>query len=103
MSSADAITCPFRYANGRRCEGVVVRMELYKSDLTWDSNDGRDWGFGIQPRSHFHIFCSLRGNHAGFQRDPYQMKFWYAELPPELQKVVDATYPHLEPQTQRRP
>jgi hypothetical protein len=50
----------------RAISGHIVRVEAYKTDLAW-VDDGEDaWRLGIgQPRSHFHVFCSEKGNHFG--------------------------------------
>lgn len=96
MEPSERIPCPFVYARGRRCTGVVVRVEVYKADLAWDSASEGDWTFSLRPRSHFHVFCSIKGNHAGFRRDAEGLKFYYDRLPDELRRIVDSTYPHLE-------
>lgn len=90
------IACPFVYADGRRCKGHIVRIEAYKADLTWLADaDGR-WSFGFQPRSHYHLFCSEKGNHAGFRRqDPGAMKFWFDHLPEPIQRILEETNPAL--------
>lgn len=90
MSQPTSIPCPFVYATGRVCTGHVMRIEAYKADLTWDIGpDGRA-AMSIRPRSHFHIFCSEKGNHAGFRRqDADGMKFFYDQLPEALQQIVD--------------
>jgi hypothetical protein len=73
---------------------MVVRLEVYKCDLAWESQGNEGWALRIRPRSHFHVFCSLKGNHAGFRReDAPGLKFFYDELTVELQRIVDATHP----------
>lgn len=86
------VPCPFVYADGRRCEGHVVRVEAYKAELVWTVGEDGTWSFDFQPRSHYHLFCSAKGNHAGFRRnDPAALKAWYSRLPEELRRVIDAT------------
>ena len=83
------IPCPFVYANGKPCTGEVVRVEAYKTDLYW-SKEQEGWRFETgRPRSHYHLFCSEKGNHAGSMRaDDSRMKFYYDQLPAALQKLM---------------
>jgi hypothetical protein len=87
-----AIPCPFVYANGKRCTGHVVRVEAYKADISWGLNtETGEWeGPHVgQPRSHYHLFCSEKENHAGYARpDSERMKFYLNQLPEELLKVM---------------
>jgi hypothetical protein len=84
---ADPIPCPFIYSNGTRCAGYVASIEAYKADLTWRFG-GDAWEFSTsQPRSHYHVFCSEKGNHAGFNGED-RLKYYYDQLPAELQRVV---------------
>jgi len=88
-----AIPCPFVYANGKRCTGQIERVEAYKADISWHRRgDGTwryDWG---QPRSHYHVFCSLKGNHAGYARqDSDQMKLYADKLDPALWKAMQGS------------
>lgn len=98
-ASADAgerpvIACPFVYANGRACTGHVVRVEVYKADLAWIAEAEGSWSFDFRPRSHYHVFCSEKGNHAGFRRqDPTSLKFWFDTLPAPIQGLVERTKP----------
>jgi hypothetical protein len=87
--------CPFVYASGKHCSGRVVRVEAFKADLAWTSNDsGGDWNFSWSARSHFHLFCSDKGNHAGTVRpDSDQMKFYWDQLPEDVQQLLDGTQP----------
>ena len=86
------IPCPFVYANGRACPGHVVRIELYKADLTWDADAASRWRFGFRQRSHYHLFCSEKGNHAGVRRrDPTAMKFWLDQLPGPIRRIIEQT------------
>jgi len=88
------IPCPFIYANGRTCAGYVVRFEVYKADLSWTTDADGAWNFQFRPRSHFHVFCSDKGNHAGFRRqDPNTLKFWFDTLPEEIQQIIEQTNP----------
>lgn len=83
------VPCPFVYADGRRCTGHVVRIEAYKADLVWQADEEGRWRFDFQPRSHYHLYCSLKGNHAGFKRqDPFDMKDWLDRLPEALQALI---------------
>ncbi len=62
------IPCPFVYAKGKKCTGHVVRVEAYKADISWNYRDGA-WRFAVGgPRSHYHLFCSEKDNHAGVRR-----------------------------------
>jgi hypothetical protein len=63
-----------------------VRVEAFKADLSWELQPDGRWQFDYsQPRSHFHVFCSEKGNHAGYSKpDNYQMKFYFGDLPPGL-------------------
>lgn len=98
-SSADpstraGIPCPFVYANGKGCGGHIVRVEAYKADIEWQIDDSGRWRFGFDPRSHYHLFCSEKGNHAGFKRqDDAQMKFHWRELPSQIRDLLEATDP----------
>ena len=86
------IPCPFVYARGRRCTGHVIRVEAYKADLAWIFNaDSGRWEFRWgRPRSHFHLFCSEKGNHAGYPaRDSDKMKFYFDQLPEALRKAME--------------
>jgi hypothetical protein len=88
------IACPFVYANGRPCTGHVVRIEAYKADLTWSADAEGTWSFDFRLRSHYHVFCSDKGNHAGFRRqDPNALKFWFDTLPLSIQRLLEQTQP----------
>lgn len=94
MSELPEIPCPFVYADGRPCKGHVVRIEVYKADLVWDVGQEGTWSFDFRPRSHYHLFCSEKGNHAGFRRsDSSALKFWYDQLPAPIQALIQATTP----------
>ncbi|MBO6724292.1 MAG: hypothetical protein JJ911_01345 [Rhizobiaceae bacterium] len=89
---ATAIPCPFTYANGKRCPGHVVRIEGYKADLEWRLEGGK-WKFGHSgPRSHYHLFCSAKGNHAGYDReDDPRMKFFASQLPNAVARIIGSS------------
>jgi hypothetical protein len=88
---AELIPCPFIYGNGKSCPGYVARIEAYKADLEW-SFDGSGWSFDFRPRSHYHVFCSEKGNHAGYKRGD-RLKLYYDQLPAALQDVIAQTMP----------
>jgi hypothetical protein len=88
----DRVPCPFVYSNGKPCGGHIVRVEAYKASLAWTLCDDSAWRFEFAERSHFHLFCSEKGNHAGHARpDNPQMKFHWRQLPKALQELVVAT------------
>jgi hypothetical protein len=89
-SMSGKIPCPFVYANGKRCTGEVVRVEAYKADITWGPGDDGKWRPAIgQPRSHYHLFCSEKDNHAGYARqDDGRMKFYFDQLPADLRAAM---------------
>jgi hypothetical protein len=83
----EKIPCPF--ANGKKCTGHVDRIEAYKADIMWSPNEDGTWKAHIEPRSHYHVFCSAKGNHAGYGReDSPKLKFYYRDLPKELQAAL---------------
>lgn len=86
----DRVPCPFVYARGKRCTGHVVRVEAYKADLEWTLGADGTWTFSTgAPRSHYHLFCSEKGNHAGTLRhDDDRMKFYLDQLPDKLLKLM---------------
>lgn len=89
---SEPIPCPFVYADGHSCPGRIVRIEAYKADLIWEQGPDGQWRFGFSPRSHYHLFCSEKGNHAGYRRmDDQQMKLHWRELPPEIDALFEAT------------
>jgi hypothetical protein len=86
----EQVPCPFVYAKGKRCTGHVVRIAAFKADLSWSLGVEGVWSFDVgQPRSHYHLYCSEKDNHAGFGRED-ALKFYYDKLPDELRKVVAA-------------
>jgi hypothetical protein len=87
----DKIPCPFVYANGKRCTGHVVRVEAYKADIEYAPGANDRWRVAIgEPRSHYHVFCSEKGNHAGYARsDDSRLKFYFQDLPEALRKAIN--------------
>jgi hypothetical protein len=79
---------PFVYAKGKRCSGHVALAEAYKADLAWNPQPDGSWAISIgQPRSHYHVFCSEKGNHAGFGRE-HALKFFWDQLPLEIRAAI---------------
>jgi hypothetical protein len=86
-----SVPCPFVYADGKPCPGHIVRIEGYKADVAWRLDEKGDWCLDVDPRSHYHLFCSEKGNHAGYRKlDDPRMKGFYHQLPEVVQKVVGA-------------
>ena len=86
----EIVPCPFVDANGKTCPGSIVRIEAYKADLSWEQATAGGWEFSIgEPRSHYHLFCSEAGSHAGTRGEdaPY-MKFNFIDLPPALRRIA---------------
>jgi hypothetical protein len=79
----ERVPCPFTYANGKKCTGYITHVEAYKCDVSWSQDDDGKWQPSeIWPRSHYHLFCSEKGNHAGYQRgDDWRLKFYLNQLP----------------------
>jgi hypothetical protein len=92
-AASPEVPCWFTYASGRRCKGHIVRVEAFKANLTWTRRDDGSWTFGWgQPRSHYHCYCSEKGNHAGYGRpDSEQLKLYYDQLPKELCEIMSQT------------
>lgn len=91
MRIPDPIPCPYVYAKGRRCKGHIVRIEAFKADLEWSMDRNGQWHFACgEPRSHYHLYCSEKGNHAGHRRDD-GIKIFCSELPKEISAVVSRT------------
>ena len=88
--SMEVEPCPFVYAKGKKCTGHIVRIEAFKADLSWLRGDDGKWTFASgEPRSHYHVYCSEKDNHAGYGRpDADTLKFYYQDLPPSLRKVI---------------
>jgi hypothetical protein len=83
---ATEIACPFVYANGRKCTGHITHVEAYKCDVSWKPDADGNWSPSVgEPRSHYHLFCSEKGNYAGSSRpDSDQMKRYRGKLPEGL-------------------
>jgi hypothetical protein len=85
------VPCPYVYAKGKKCTGHIVRIEAFKADIAWHRADDGKWSLAVgEPRSHFHLYCSEKDNHAGHGK-PDAMKFYYQDLPPTLKKVITGT------------
>jgi hypothetical protein len=86
------IPCPYAYAKGRKCKGHIIRIEAYKADLSWELKDGK-WVFGYgKPRSHYHVFCSEKNNHARCGRpDDDHMNFYLQDLAKELLQALSSS------------
>ena len=84
------ISCPFEYSGGRFCKGHIVRVEAYKADVEWSLEGNDEWRISIgEPRSHYHVFCSEKCNHAGSVRyGDDRMKFYGSELPKEFLEIM---------------
>jgi hypothetical protein len=93
VSTFEQIAGPFVYVDVATVLEPLNALKSTKADLTWEASTDGAWAFGVRPRSHFHAFCSLKGNHAGFRSDGEGLKFFYDRLPDELRRIVDATYP----------
>ena len=88
----ERIPCPFVYAKGKRCIGQITRVEAYKADVAWHRGEDGTWTFGCgEPRSHYHLFCSEKGNHAGAKgQDDDRMKVYLNQIPDGLVKAMDS-------------
>src|SRR5258708_31126382 len=85
--------CPFVYAKGRKCTGHIWRIEVFKVDISWSRADDGKWSFAVgEPRSHYHLYCSEKGNHAGYGRED-AVKSYYPDLPPTMRNVVTRSHP----------
>ena len=84
------IVCPFVSVNGICCTGHIVRIEAYMADLAWSLNDDGKWVFGHdEPRSHYHLFCSKKHTHAGYDGGHSdQLKRHLHDLPDPLRQIV---------------
>jgi hypothetical protein len=80
------VACPFIYANGRKCPGHIIRVEAYKADITWTPGEDGKWRPSVgEPRSHYHLFCSEKGNHVGARGEDHpRMKCYLGQLPEGL-------------------
>ena len=85
-----AFPCTFVYASGKPCTGQIERIEVYKADLSWQPVSENEWQFSWEQRSHYHLFCSEKGNHAGYKKhDDDRMKFHWDELPEGIRRLLD--------------
>jgi hypothetical protein len=84
--TTSTVPCPFVYAKGRKCPGYITHVEAYKCDVSWGQDADGNWRPHVQEvRSHYHLFCSERGSHAGIGLpDNGRMKFYLNELPDGL-------------------
>ena len=83
----EVVPCPFTFANGRKCPGHITRVEIYKCDVTWAPHEDGKWRPSVtEVRSHYHLFCSEEGGHAGTSQpdDNSGMKFYRKHLPDSL-------------------
>ena len=88
VPSAQKIPCPYTYAKGKHCTGHIVRIEAFGADLEWALGKDGKWLFNAgRPRSHYHLYCSEKDNHAG-QGRPDALKFFYSDLPAEIQTII---------------
>ena len=82
------VKCPFVYANGEHCTGHVISVEAFKADLEWTPDSDGRWKLSVNlPRTHFHLYCSEKNNHAGAY-GPDRLKFWFDDLPAELRESL---------------
>ena len=89
-SEPPAIPCPFVYSSGKQCTGHIIRVEAYKADISWSRQGDGTWKFGWdRPRSHFHLFCSLKNNHAGL-KGPDALQYFFNQLPKDLQAIINS-------------
>ena len=80
---AKEVACPSVYANGRKCPGHITHVHDYKLDVTWTPDADGKWQPSLgEPRSHYHLICSEKGNHAGYAREDHpSMKRYRDQLP----------------------
>jgi hypothetical protein len=85
-----------RNALAKRAEKMIAKADTNDNEPPLRNArtaeiDGQ-WVFSYgRPRSHFHLFCSEKGNHAGYpRRDSDQMKFYGDQLPDELVEAMNA-------------
>ena len=81
--------CSYVYAKGKMCTRIV-RIQAFKADLPWHWTDDGKWSLSVgDPRPHYYLYCSEKGNHEGCGRpDSEAMKFYYQNLPPALRKAL---------------
>jgi hypothetical protein len=79
------IPCPFVYANGRPCQGHINRIGAYGATVHWTQRPTGEWLFTWEERSHYHLFCSQKGGHAGMGRpDDPRMKYYGNQSPQDM-------------------
>lgn len=80
------LDCPFVYANGKRCKGKIVRVKVWHCTVEWDVVDDE---VIIDPGTHVHLYCSEKGDHAGWARKPkWPMRSWAHELPDYIKEEL---------------
>ena len=87
--------CPFVYVSGKNCDGYISEIEIIKSNLVVSlTEDNKITGIELTKiRYHVHLFCSKKGNHAGYARQhPEKMKIWFSDLPKEIQKQLNLPF-----------
>jgi len=85
------VPCPYVYKSGKRCTGTITRVEAYKADLVWDRDADGSWNLlWDRPRSHYHLFCSEKWNHAGVGRSD-ALKYYDSDLPEDLERIIGAS------------
>jgi hypothetical protein len=86
------IPCPFVYANGRPCQGHINRIGAYGATVHWTQRPTGEWLFTWEERSHYHLFCSQKGGHAGMGRpDDPRMKCYVDQLPQDILTLLEYT------------
>ncbi len=86
------IKCPFVYANGKQCTGHVAKIEAYKATVEWSQQPDGSWDFSWIPRSHYHLFCSEKSNHAGNVKSGENgTKYHWDDLPDAARSVLENT------------
>jgi hypothetical protein len=79
----EAIPCPFVYANGRKCSGVVYRARAY----------GPEYGAGYVARENvrkYRLWCSEKDDHAGAVSSvgKDRMEFYPRDLAPGVEDAL---------------
>jgi hypothetical protein len=88
--------CPYVYPSGDRYGGRIVKVEAFNTDLRWTFDESGNSIFShSQRRSHFHLFCSEKGNHAD-DSHPEQMMRYTINMPDELLRVIASSAEQLE-------
>jgi hypothetical protein len=84
------IPCPFVYADGRFCQGHIVRIETYKADLVWEMDETGRWRFDLR-RGCVSTSSAREGQttRASSARTD-AMKDWLDRLPEAAQEVSSA-------------